>query len=55
MTNQQCLPISKDLNMLETLLFTECQNSIELRKVNVISVFGNLVGSLTKLLTKIKS
>ena len=50
---KSCLVISKDLNEFETLLFTECQNSILVKSYCNFN-FGNLVGSLINLRTKMK-
>ena len=47
------LIIFKDVNELEPLLFTECQNLILLKSYYDFN-FGNLVGSLINLRTKMK-
>ena len=52
-SKKSCLVIFKDLNKLETLLFTECQNSILVKSYCNFN-FGNLVGSLINLRTKTK-
>ena len=48
-----CLVIFKDLNDPESLLFTECQNLILFKSYCNFN-FGNLVGSLINLRTKMK-
>ena len=50
---KSCLVIFKDLNDLETLLFTGCQNSILVKSYCNFN-FGILVGSLINSRTKIK-
>ena len=48
-----CLVIFEDLNTHESLLFTECQNLIPFKSYCNFN-FGNLVGSLINLRTKMK-
>ena len=52
-SKKSCLIFFKDLNEPEILLFTECQNSIMVKSYCNFN-FGNLVGSLINLRTKMK-
>ena len=48
-----CLVVFKDLNEPESLLFTECKSFISFKSYYNFN-FGNLVGSLINLRTKMK-